>query len=138
MGRSRQEAVGEHPLKPRGGPQSEGTLGAPPSIHSAVAAIPAPCADLATRPDSDPVARRAARLRPQVDFFADSAPECEWGVLLSLLDDMRAGRMRLPPNATLAPESSLEASDKRERGWLRPVAFDAAAHTLLCSELKLL
>ncbi|KAI8473628.1 MAG: hypothetical protein J3K34DRAFT_410063 [Monoraphidium minutum] len=54
-----------------------------------------------------------------VDFFADSPATSEWGVLLTLLADMEAGAMALPPGAGLAAGYE-EPADKRKRGWLRP------------------
>lgn len=70
-----------------------------------------------------------------MDFFADSPATQEWGVLVSLLEEMDAGAMKLPPGAALSREP-WEAAGKKERGWLRAVGFDFAAHTLLCNELK--
>ncbi|KIZ02024.1 hypothetical protein MNEG_5936 [Monoraphidium neglectum] len=73
-----------------------------------------------------------------VDFFADSPAQSEWSVLLTLLSEIESGVMQAPPGASFTPHDLEGDENKRERGWLRAVAFDPAAHTLLCNELKLL
>jgi hypothetical protein len=73
-----------------------------------------------------------------VDFFADSPAQSEWSVLLTLLGEIESGAMQAPPGASFTPQDLEGDEHKRERGWLRAVAFDPAAHTLLCNELKLL